>query len=302
MNTIVVDFEATCWEWRKHPEFKEKQEREMEIIEIGAVQVDPETFEITDEFDIFVQPVQNPKLSDFCRELTTITQDQVDDAPQYDEAMEIFIDWMGDPQEVTFASWGGDHMMFRNECQRKDVPYPPWNPWDIKDEFCRWFHLRHHLPLSWSLRFGLHKAMDMLRIKFEGTPHRGIDDARNTARVWQTIRSPENMSPRARLLFRLLQEHHPRPINRSDFRRTLKEVSREVNHLQEVYHREKENLNSLQRALHLPFVFLEEAALPWQDDLKNQFQMAEGELVHLGLAEKRPHGQGIVLADPERSN
>jgi inhibitor of KinA sporulation pathway (predicted exonuclease) len=36
-------------------------------------------------------------------------------------------------------------------------------------------------------RFGLGQALDRLRLTFTGTPHRGIDDAKNIARVYKEI-------------------------------------------------------------------------------------------------------------------
>ena len=40
-------------------------------------------------------------------------------------------------------------------------------------------------------RFGLGQALDHLDLSFEGTAHRGIDDAKNIARVYKEILSSE---------------------------------------------------------------------------------------------------------------
>ena len=84
---LVIDLEATC------SKSKEITRREMEIIEIGAVMVEAKSLEIVSEFQTFIKPVKNSLLTDFCKELTSITQKQVDDAPKYAEAIEKFKEW-----------------------------------------------------------------------------------------------------------------------------------------------------------------------------------------------------------------
>ena len=98
MRYIVFDLEATCWEKGTTP-------GRMEIIEIGATKLDPDTYEIVDSFSTFVRPVNEPELSDFCTNLTSIRQLDVDAAPDFPEAMRIFFDWIGG-EGVTFCSWG----------------------------------------------------------------------------------------------------------------------------------------------------------------------------------------------------
>ena len=73
MNHLVVDLEATCCNRNSFPR------TEMEIIEIGAVMTDSQ-FEVIDEFQSFIKPVRHPELTDFCKELTTISQQEVDSA------------------------------------------------------------------------------------------------------------------------------------------------------------------------------------------------------------------------------
>lgn len=45
-----------------------------EIIEFPVLKVDATTFDVTDKFHEYVRPVYNPKLTDFCTQLTGITQ------------------------------------------------------------------------------------------------------------------------------------------------------------------------------------------------------------------------------------
>jgi len=50
--------------------------------------------EITDKFCRFIRPVVNPILSSFCRELTSITQEQVNRASKFESVVEDFQDWI----------------------------------------------------------------------------------------------------------------------------------------------------------------------------------------------------------------
>ena len=72
MVYIVMDVEATCWE-------RGTDLNSQEIIEIGAVKLDG-SLELLGQFDSFVRPLQRARLSQFCTNLTTITQEDVESA------------------------------------------------------------------------------------------------------------------------------------------------------------------------------------------------------------------------------
>jgi inhibitor of KinA sporulation pathway (predicted exonuclease) len=97
MPYFVVDLEATC----DRGNFPRDQ---TEIIEIGGVLCDADSLEPFDEFQTFVQPIAHPQLTPFCIELTSITQDLVDTAPKFPEAIQRLADWL--PGPVRFCSWG----------------------------------------------------------------------------------------------------------------------------------------------------------------------------------------------------
>jgi inhibitor of KinA sporulation pathway (predicted exonuclease) len=46
-----------------------------------------------------------PRLSSFCRELTGITQDNVDAAPTFPEALRLFLEWLQPFEPVVLATW-----------------------------------------------------------------------------------------------------------------------------------------------------------------------------------------------------
>jgi 3'-5' exoribonuclease 1 len=96
---VVVDVEATCWK-------KGIFSRKKETIEIGAVKMLLDPAESTwPEFQTFVRPQRLPRLSSFCRELTGITQENVDAAPTFPEALRLFLQWSGPLERVVLATW-----------------------------------------------------------------------------------------------------------------------------------------------------------------------------------------------------
>jgi len=96
---IVIDVEATCWR-------KGVFSRKKETIEIGAVKLLLDRAETTwPEFQTFVRPRRLPRLSGFCRELTGITQENVDVAPAFPEALRLFLEWSQPLERVLLATW-----------------------------------------------------------------------------------------------------------------------------------------------------------------------------------------------------
>jgi len=174
--SVIVDLEATCCNQGS------VARHEMEIIEIGAVAVAFGTGEIVSEFQSFVRPIRHKVLTAFCRELTSITQTQVDTAERYPEVNLAFSEWLaglGDCYD--FCSWGAyDKKQFDQDCAYHKVPYPFAGPHrNLKAEFTEFQGTKK--------RFGLGQALRKLGFEFEGTPHRGIDDARNIVRVYEHI-------------------------------------------------------------------------------------------------------------------
>ena len=168
---LVVDLEATCADDGSLPR------DQMEIIEIGAVLLNARTFETESEFQTFVRPVRHPVLTDFCTELTKIVQSEVDSAPSFAEAVDLMNRWMDQYEDALFCSWGNyDRNQFLQDCEYHGVAYPfGAGHLNLKEEFSRSQSLRK--------RLGVTAALRRLGLRFEGTHHRAIDDARNIARI-----------------------------------------------------------------------------------------------------------------------
>ncbi|PCI32082.1 MAG: exonuclease [Elusimicrobia bacterium] len=170
---IIVDLEATCWETGQHT-------NRMEIIEIGAVRIDSKTKEPLDDFSIFVHPTEEPTLSDFCKKLTSITQPDIDNALLFPDAFEKFLEWVGDGPH-RFCSWGAyDLKQFRVDCDRNNIPMPDWLEPHVN--LRRMFSAKREIPSTTMIQ-----ALEILNIPLSGQHHRGIDDARNIAKIAKII-------------------------------------------------------------------------------------------------------------------
>jgi inhibitor of KinA sporulation pathway (predicted exonuclease) len=170
---IIFDLEATCWE-------KGTRLEDMEIIEIGAVRLDVDSGEIVGEFSCFVQPVERPELSDFCTQLTGIQQDDVADAKLFADALEAFADWIGS-DVIAVCSWGAyDIRQLRVECRRHgaELAVVFGNHVNLKGRFAE---------LQGGHRFGVKRALRKMGLRFEGSHHRALDDARNIAKLARLI-------------------------------------------------------------------------------------------------------------------
>lgn len=182
----VVDLESSCWVNQRvklpNGAFTTPVR---EIIEIGAVISDIKTGNIFDSFDHFVRPVVNPLLSDFCKCLTTITQENVNEAALFPVVISNFSRWLekfGGPEDILFSSWGYyDKSQLLADCHMNECPYPfSDDHLNIKEMFSE--------VMGFKKGKGLSKALRILKMEFEGTHHRGGDDARNIHRIWLKIK------------------------------------------------------------------------------------------------------------------
>lgn len=170
MNYIIVDLEATCWQG--------KRLGKNETIEIGAVLVN-EHKEIISEFKQFIKPSMHPTLSEFCTELTSIQQSDIDHAPRFPEAIESFLEWCKQGgQDYVLCSWGRyDKNQFESDCILHEMD-TQWTQKHIslKHQYTDINHLKRHV--------GMKGALWKEDFTLEGTHHRGIDDARNITKVF----------------------------------------------------------------------------------------------------------------------
>lgn len=174
-SVVVIDVESTCWEPPEYQPFTEISE----IIEIGIAVVNIDSLVIEKNDSIIVRP-QRSKLSKFCTKLTTLTQEYVDQGTTFQAAIEILRrDY--NTENRTFVSWGDyDRKQFQTNCKDYGVRYP-FGPrhMNLKNTFA----LLNRLPKE----YDLDAALKYLEMPLEGTHHRGIDDARNIAKIFIAV-------------------------------------------------------------------------------------------------------------------
>ncbi|XP_069698473.1 3'-5' exoribonuclease 1-like [Periplaneta americana] len=173
---VIVDFEATCEEVNA-PDYPH------EIIEFPAVLVSTEKQAVVDSFQAYCRPVINSKLSDFCVELTGITQEEVDKADTFPKILKDFEDWLAKNKlgtkhkftMVTDGPWDMGRFLY-GQCKISDLPYPQFAK--------KWINIRKVFSNFYkSKRCCLKLMLKHLELDFEGRPHCGLDDAHNIARV-----------------------------------------------------------------------------------------------------------------------
>lgn len=167
---LVVDLEATCWNG-PNPEGMEN-----EIIEIGIALMDVRTGEVGECTSILVKP-ERSEVSDFCTELTTLTADQLKAGITFKEACKrLRTEFLS--QQRVWGSWGDyDRNQFQRQCASFGVGYP-FGPAHINLK--NLYAVLHGLDRE----LGMPSALEREGLPLEGTHHRGIDDARNIARIF----------------------------------------------------------------------------------------------------------------------
>ncbi|CAO3648743.1 unnamed protein product [Mucor hiemalis] len=157
-----------------------------EIIEFPVVLVDGKTFNIVDEYQSYVKPTVNSKLSDFCINLTGISQSTVDKSPSFTEMLIDFQEFLAkyDLFQSASASFVTDgpfdiRDFITKQCKHSKLkPRPAYFdiPWvNIRKLFKDFYHQKDNKNIGLMLAH--------LNMEFQGREHSGLDDARNLAAI-----------------------------------------------------------------------------------------------------------------------
>ncbi|KAG2349386.1 hypothetical protein BDR05DRAFT_985934 [Suillus weaverae] len=206
---LVLDVEATCeegtgFEWPNEiiewpvclMRWKDKSDQGK------ACQL-----EIVDEFRSFVKPTWRPQLSQFCTDLTGITQAQVNSAPTFQKVLKMFARFLAyhgliDPKNgrpVQRFCWCSDgpfdvRDFVVKQCFISKAPMPLWLKGDVLDVrrvVSVWAvapgnpdTTTNSLARSHIRSLNIPQQLQALGLPaFQGRLHSGIDDTRNIARV-----------------------------------------------------------------------------------------------------------------------
>lgn len=176
-HMMILDIEHTCSIDGSIPP------NEREIIELGAVVVDIKSLEIIDEFSALVKPQRNPEISNFCSQLTGITQSELDNSDDFKTVFSDFLHWYPKTSKVLFATWGSyDLVQINIDCVSHNLPYfSPDAVLNLKKIFKKVNKLKKPV--------GLARALELCQCEYEGSRHRALDDARNTVKLLPYILS-----------------------------------------------------------------------------------------------------------------
>ena len=178
---LVLDFEATC---------DDKEKISQEIIEFPILMVDTKFFEIQSTFHQYVEPQINKKLSEFCTNLTGITNDMVTGKPNLAQTIELVDKWIKSHPELkeyqgnqlkrnfTFLTCGDWDLkeMLPNQCQKLNITYPEY----LKS----WINVKKaYFKSIGTYPKGLTTMLEDLNLKLDGRHHSGIDDCKNIAKI-----------------------------------------------------------------------------------------------------------------------
>ena len=171
MQFIILDIEATCWNdsFSPYPQ---------ETIELGACKLSMYG-KLLSKFSELIIPRNNPILSQYCRNLTGISQKEIDQAKNFNTVMSKFEDWVfEDSDQNYYFAWGSkDKKILADD----NVNHRGDNYWieEIQDLKKQYNDIK-----AYNKVLGFDKVLELENIEFEGNKHRALPDAFNLAKVF----------------------------------------------------------------------------------------------------------------------
>ncbi len=179
---VILDFEATCWDPPEAGKFNE-------IIEWPSVMLrwTGDTVTRIGEFREFVRPTENPVLTDFCKSLTGITQDQVDGGDTMENVMNRHLKWMadtvGNDSATVIICTCGDWDLktcLRQQCARLGVERASVYQKGLNIKFAFRKVTKEHPQ-------GMYSMLEYLKLALDGRHHSGMDDTRNITKIFERL-------------------------------------------------------------------------------------------------------------------
>ena len=176
----ILDFEATCW-----PK-KSLRSNMHEIIEFPSVLLkwdDEKKIRKVSEIQQYVKPLKYPVVSEFCKNLTGITQEIVNAGIPLETAIKNHCSWLTEFSNhntmtiVTCGDWDLKTMLpldLINLGRKSPTIY------------LRWVNIKHLYEIVKKVNRvkGMEYMLAMLDLPLEGRHHSGLDDSRNIANIF----------------------------------------------------------------------------------------------------------------------
>ena len=178
MNYIVVDFE---WNQTSYGKGSENRKIPFEIIEIGAVKLNEKRKEV-DRFSRTIRPKVYKKLHYITKELTGITQEELNVSDPFTYVLVDFMLWCG--KDYTFCTWGNMDLV---ELQRNmkyygllDLLKGPVKYYNVQKLF-------RELCAHDTAAASLETAVDYFELPKSEDFHRAVNDAAYTAEIFRRV-------------------------------------------------------------------------------------------------------------------
>lgn len=191
MKYIFIDFEMNIV---SRDLFEELTPCHMEIIEIGAVALDENFVEIS-SYNQFIKPQYNEHIMPRYTAMTGITDETVENSPNFEECYYNFLDWcnsFGIDNYKIFAWSGSDLKQLVRELNSKNIDisqprteYLISNWFDYQKEFTKQVGLKHVISLE--------KAVALIDYDYYRDVHSALCDARNTSIIYAYTQSNQNL-------------------------------------------------------------------------------------------------------------
>jgi len=171
---MIFDLEATCDKEHGIPPVPE-------IIDFPVLKVNAETFQIESKFHEFVRPRLYPRISEFCHDLTGITQEDIDNADTLDVVLGRFDKWFHKevlPHKNLFITCGDWDMvtMMPNHCRREKMKVP----WYMR----RWHNIRHgYHTVTKDYSTNMKGILKGLQLEKIATNQKSLDDVHNLRNI-----------------------------------------------------------------------------------------------------------------------
>ncbi len=172
-NLIVIDLEWNQRSYNPDPRMSS------EIIEIGACRVD-RNYQIVDTFSEVIRPRVYKKLERHVKNVTGITEEELDMGRPFKEVYGRFLEWCG--HDLQLITWGtSDFPVLQENAQFHKLPLPFAPALDAQMVFSiACLHEDHQ-------QMRLHNALEAMNIEPDVPAHRAVYDAECTARLLEPI-------------------------------------------------------------------------------------------------------------------
>ncbi|KAK3874855.1 hypothetical protein Pcinc_020237 [Petrolisthes cinctipes] len=175
---LVLDFESTCDDMKRiDPQ---------EIIEFPVLKLNATTYDVEATFHHFVRPTKHPTLSQYCTDLTSITQDEVNNGKVFEDVFADFDNWMkeevGLDKRFLFITCGDWDLktMLPNQCSVLNLQVP---------SYCKkWLNIKKtYVLMTGEYNKGMLAMINGLGLKHQGRHHRGLDDCHNIGNILREL-------------------------------------------------------------------------------------------------------------------